>query len=76
VIAAAITAQVCVALLAALVMVLRHLAAMRATDGEVAKMTAAITDLGKQWNEALAKNRQLIDDHEARLTNISNRIGR
>ncbi len=69
-------AELCVTSLVALVLVLRHLAAMRATSGELVDLRA---DIARQLSAAdayAARNTARIEEHETRLTHLNNRTQR
>jgi uncharacterized protein YlxW (UPF0749 family) len=61
----AVVAMVCVTLLAALVLVLRYLAAMRVTDGEAAKLADAHAHLVEKL-KALEEKLTLLNNRTAR----------
>ncbi len=69
-------AELCVTSLVALVLVLRHLAAMRATSGELVDLR---TDIARQLSAADACTARIavrIEEHETRLVHLSNRTQR
>ena len=69
-------AMVCTVSLAALAMVLRHLAAMRITSGEVANIRDAILSSTKATESDLAGLKRQGEDFEKRLTHLNTRTAR
>ncbi len=72
----AITATICVAALISLVLVLRHLVAMRATTGEIAALTENYAGLSHEFRSQMAQSNKHVADIEQRLTHVDNRTKR
>lgn len=72
----AVVALVDATLLAALVLTLRHLAAMRATTGEMATLGAATDARAGVTDQALERLGAKLADLETRFIHLNNRIPR